>query len=149
MLSTCVRNSTHYLKQINLAWCYSKKVNESTPNRQREYQRRVIASVGLDPNHYEDHSKIWWRNPTNRNSLRLTSLGLKFFVEQCRQPSYSIALDANSIKNKHLLQLERLFTAPYFVKNTAIVVFNEQDAVMLTLHAGDLNSYLENLQLNS
>ena len=122
---------------------------ESTPNRQRDYQRRVISEAGLDPNAYESHMKIWWRNPTNRNSLRLTNFGLIFFAKTLGLKTYSIALDANSIKNKHLLQLERLFSAPYFVKNTAIVVFDEQDAVMLQLHGGDLNQYLENLQINT
>lgn len=124
-------------------------MNESTHNRQREYQRRIISEIGLDPNHYEEMSKIWWRNPTNRNSLRLTNFGLKFFVDQCKQTAHTIKLDADSIKSKHLIQLERLFTAPYFIKNTAIIVFSEQDAVMLQLHGGDLNTYLENLQINT
>lgn len=92
--------------------------------------------------------KIWWRNPTNHNSLRLTNFGLKFFADNLKQKTYSIALDADSIRSKHLIQLERLFTAPYFVKNTALVVFSEEDAIMLNLHAGNLNNYLDNLQMN-
>lgn len=121
----------------------------SIPNRQREFQHRVISESGLDPNQYEEMYKIWWRNPTNKNSLRLTNFGLKFFVEQCKQTAHTIKLDANSIKNKHLIQLERLFTAPYFIKNSAIMVFSEQDAIMLQLHGGDLNTYLDNLQTNT
>lgn len=124
-------------------------MKESSPNKQRDYQRRVISEAGLDPNPFEEMSKIWWRNPTNKNSLRLTNFGLKFFVTQCKQTSHTINLDANSIKSKHLLQLERLFTAPYYIKNTAIIVFSEQDAVMLQLHGGDLNAYLDNLQINT
>lgn len=124
-------------------------MNESTHNRQREYQHRVLTEAGLDPKIFDEMIKIWWRNPTNHNSLRLTNPGLKFFETHLKQQTYSIALDANSIKNKHLLQLERLFTAPYFVKNTALVVFSEQDAIMLNLHAGDLNAYLDNLQINN
>jgi hypothetical protein len=124
-------------------------VNASTPNRQREYQRRVINEAGLDPNVFEEMTKIWWRNPTNHNSLRLTNFGLKFFKDNLKQKTYAIKLDENSIRSKHLLQLERLFTAPYFVKNTELIVFGEQDAIMLQLHAGDLNAYLDNLQINS
>ena len=124
-------------------------MSESTPNRQRDYQRQVISGAGLDPNFYESHTKIWWRNPTNKNSLRLTNFGLKFFSKAIKQPTFTIKLDADSIKSKHLLQLERLFTAPYFIKNTAIIVFSEQDAIMLNLHAGNLNAYLETLQLNT
>jgi hypothetical protein len=124
-------------------------VNESTHNRQREYQRRVLKEAELDPNVFEEMTKIWWRNPTNHNSLRLTNFGLKFFKDNLKQKTYSIKLDENSIRSKHLLQLERLFTAPYFVKNTELIVFGEQDAIMLQLHAGDLNAYLDNLQINS
>ena len=124
-------------------------MKESTPNRQREYQRQVLAAAGLDPNLFEEMIKIWWRNPMNPNSLRLTNYGLKFFTTNLRQPTYSIKLDANSVRSKHLLQLERLFTAPYFIKNTALVVFSEQDAIMLQLHAGDLSTYLDNLQTNT
>jgi hypothetical protein len=124
-------------------------VNESIHNKQREYQRRVLSEAGLDPNLFEEMIKIWWRNPTNHNSLRLTNFGLKFFKDNLKQKTYSIKLEENSIKSKHLLQLERLFTAPYFVKNTELIVFGEQDAIMLQLHAGDLNAYLDNLQINS
>ena len=124
-------------------------MNASIPNRQREFQRQAISAIGLDPNHYEGMSKIWWRNPTNKNSLRLTNFGLKFFVDQCKHTAHTIKLDADSIKSKHLIQLERLFTAPYFIKNTAIIVFSEQDAVMLQLHGGNLNQYLDNLQTNT
>ncbi len=124
-------------------------MNESTHNRQREYQRRVLKEAELDPNVFEEMTKIWWRNPTNHNSLRLTNFGLKFFKDNLKQKTYSIKLDENSIRSKHLLQLERLFTAPYFVKNTELIVFGEQDAIMLQLHAGDLNAYLDNLQINS
>lgn len=124
-------------------------MNESIHNKQREYQRRVITEAGQDPNIFEEMIKIWWRNPTNHNSLRLTNFGLKFFKDSLKQKTYNIKLEENSIKSKHLLQLERLFTAPYFVKNTELIVFGEQDAIMLQLHAGDLNAYLDNLQINS
>jgi hypothetical protein len=124
-------------------------VSGSTLNRQREYQRRVITEAGLDPNIFEEMVKIWWRNPTNHNSLRLTNFGLKFFKDNLKQKTYAIKLDEKSIRSKHLLQLERLFTSPYFVKNTELVVFGEQDAIMLQLHAGDLESYLDNLQINN
>lgn len=124
-------------------------MKESTPNLQREYQRRILSDAGLDPNQFEEMIKVWWRNPTNPNSLRLTTYGLSFFTKNLKQQTYTIKLDADAIKNKHLLQLERLFTAPYYIKNTALVVFSEQDAIMLQLHAGDLSTYLDNLQTNS
>jgi hypothetical protein len=123
-------------------------VNESIPNRRRDYQHRVLSEAGLNPLHYEAMIKIWWRNPTNPNSLRLTHYGLKFFVDTLKQPSHTVKL-AEPFKSKHLLQLERLFTAPYYVRNNALELFSEQDAIMLQLHAGNLGQYLDNLQTNT
>jgi hypothetical protein len=51
------------------------------------------------------------------------------------------------LTNKNLLQLERYFQGMYYLqKNQVIVVFDEQEASMLTLYGGDLRSYLNNLE---
>ena len=51
------------------------------------------------------------------------------------------------LNNKNLLQLERYFQGMYYLqKNQVIVVFDEQEASMLTLYGGDLKSYLNNLE---
>lgn len=48
---------------------------------------------------------------------------------------------------KQLLQMERLITAPYVIRRLAsIYVLDETTAIMLQLHAGDLNTYLQNLE---
>jgi len=122
-------------------------VTKSTPNRQREFQDRVISASGVDPRIFVSLSIHWWRNPTNHNSLRLTWPGFKFFSKQINLPSYDIEL-VNDLRFKHLLQLERLFQAPYYIGSKSLHVFSEQDAVMLQLHAGNLAQYLDNLESN-
>ena len=122
-------------------------MTKSTLNCQLEFQRQLLKASGLDPVAYDDHVKIWWRNPTNHNSLRLTRFGLEFFTKKLDIATYKIKLD-RPLNFKHLIQLERLFTAPYFLHNGAITVFSEQDAVMLQLHAGNLDQYLDNLKVN-
>lgn len=77
----------------------------------------------------------------------MTRYGLEFFTKKIDLATYKIKLD-KPLSFKHLIQLERLFTAPYFLHNGAITVFSEQDAVMLQLHAGNLDQYLDNLQIN-
>ena len=48
-----------------------------------------------------------------------------------------------------LLQLERLLEKPYYIPNwQKLLVLDETTAVMLQLHAGDLGTYLNNLQAN-
>jgi hypothetical protein len=51
--------------------------------------------------------------------------------------------------NKNLLQLERHFQSIYYIFKKTIVVFDEQEAVMLTLHNNDLPTYLNNLEINN
>ena len=100
-----------------------------------------------DPTMFDAMIPLWWRNPTNHNSLRLTVQGFRYFVKKLSIKSYSVEL-STILTFKHLLQLERLFQAPYYIQNKTLVVFSEQDAVMLQLHAGNLAQYLDNLQSN-
>ena len=123
-------------------------MNKSILNKQRDFQRRVISGAGLDPIPYESFIPMWWRNPTNHNSLRLTHIGLKFFTQQLKLPSHEIKL-SEPIKSKNLIQLERLFKEPYFIKAESLIVLSEEDAIMLQLHAGNLGQYLDNLSLSN
>jgi hypothetical protein len=77
----------------------------------------------------------------------MTRFGLDFFTKKIDLKTYKIKLD-KPLSFKHLIQLERLFTAPYYLHNGAITVFSEQDAIMLQLHAGNLDQYLDNLEIN-
>ena len=86
---------------------------------------------------------IWW-NPLNPNSLRLTKYGLKAIPED-KFKYHTINL-AKKILPGHYLLLERAMPAPFYIKKTdQIYVFDEQVAIMLTLHAGDLQTCLSNL----
>lgn len=94
--------------------------------------------------------KVWFRNPLNPSSLRLTLPGYNWFTKQSKFRSYKIEL-ASAVGSKQMLQLEDLFTAPYYIQHTGTVihVFSDTDAVMLQLHAGDLKQYLDNLESNN
>ena len=113
-----------------------------------EYQAKLLEDKGLDPGAFVHLIPIWWRNPTNKKSLRLTHQGLVAF-HKFGLKSYEIKI-ASPISSKHLLQLERLFKEPYYIRGAGdLVVFGEEDAVMLQLHAGNLAQYLDNLQNNT
>jgi len=119
-------------------------------HKQHEKQVEVIALAGYDPARFVGVEHQWWYNPINHNSLRLTHVGFKWFTQHGKLKSYEIKLpEDQKILPKHYLQLEKLFEEPYYIKSRAsIVVFGERDAVMLQLHAGDLTSYLNNLESN-
>ena len=90
----------------------------------------------------------WWKNPTDPNSLRLSLAGLQFVKSNLKMQSYEFAL-SEELSNRNLLQLERLFKSMYYLlKRQKIIVFEEEEALMLTLHGNDLVSYLNNMESN-
>lgn len=119
-------------------WCYLNKVIKSIhrPGRQREWEQRLFAKDNNTPEQI-------WRNILNPNSLRLTIAAHKNLLQKQVQ-FYKFSLE--SITNLQLLQLDRLFESPYFVKDRKhIELMGEQDAIMLQLHGNNLKQYLDNL----
>jgi len=104
------------------------------------------ASVSTNPG--KNARMLWFRNPTNHDSLRLTRIGFTWFFGKAGFTFHKIEL-ASEVTGRQLIQLERLFTAPYVITQKTIHVMSEQDAVMLQLHAGNLAQYLDNLQDNT
>ena len=91
----------------------------------------------------------WWKNPTDDTSLRLSLAGLQFVKAVLKLTSYDFAL-AEELSNNHLLKLERQFKGMYYLlKRQKIIVFEEEEALMLTLHGNDLVSYLDNIESNN
>lgn len=91
----------------------------------------------------------WWKNPTDPNSLRLSLAGLQLVKAVLKLQSYEFVLD-EELTNHNLLQLERVFTSMYYLlKRQKIIVFDEQSALMLTLHGNNLKGYLDSLEATS
>jgi len=128
-------------------------VSKSTQNKglQAEWQQRFVSQAQSPPafgtgEHSEESFRFnLWHNASNRNSLRLTHGGYEWVVKHCKQSAYIIKVDKR-ITNRVLLQLDHLMTAPYYlVSRNVIKLLSEQDAIMLQLHAGDLEQFLNNL----
>jgi hypothetical protein len=126
-------------------------VTSSTdPNTQAEWRNRAITAAGYDPRRdYTNESfRGWWFNGINPASLRLSKSGVTWFLQQSKFKFVGVELSIG-IRGKHLLQLERLLTEPYYIRTYKnIMVMSEVTAVMLELHAGDLGQYLDNLEAN-
>jgi hypothetical protein len=91
----------------------------------------------------------WWVNPTDPDSLRLTLYGLQFVKASLELQSYQFTLPT-PLNNGQLLQLERVFGGMYYLlKRHKIIVFDESEAIMLTMYAGDLGTYLDSLTVSS
>lgn len=85
----------------------------------------------------------WWYNPTNHNSLRLTKPSFNQLKSKIKFHKF-ILPEPMRITLKMLIQLERQFKEPYYLHNdNTIHVISEQDAMMLILHANNLQTYLD------
>jgi hypothetical protein len=130
-------------------------VTKSTPksSKQLEWQKHFV-SIAPPPATFKgtEHSEesfrhSLWHNITNPNSLRLTNGGYAWVIKHCKLTAYNIKVDKR-MTNLVLLQLDHLMTAPYcLVSRNAIKLIGEQDAIMLELHAGNLESYLNSLDM--
>jgi hypothetical protein len=93
-----------------------------------------------------DFKHALWVNASNPNSLRLTINGYNWAIRICNQTAYKVVTN-NFISNGTLLKLERLMTAPYYInEKNKLNLFSEQDSIMLSLHSGNLNRYLKDLE---
>jgi hypothetical protein len=80
--------------------------------------------------------------------MRLSKVGATWLAKKTDFVLHEIEL-AQQIKPRQLIQLERLLTEPYYIRDLLhLWVHSEQDAIMLQLHAGDLAQYLDNLEEN-
>ncbi len=106
------------------------------PGRQRDHEHTLFR--GPRPRQI-------WHNPTNPDSLRLTAEAYGVLVKYEGKTVYLFKLNTQ-MTNHMLLQLDRLMTAPYYIRSRHFLeLFGEADAIMLNLHANDLKQYLNNL----
>ena len=86
----------------------------------------------------------FWFNPLNRTSLRLTEFGHRIAAGLARLDNFRVDLDSK-IKPKHFLLFEKACVSPYYVKKLdQLVVFDQETAVMIQLHAGNFDAYFKN-----
>lgn len=113
---------------------------------QRQLTKIFIEQAGYPIGVTTDMQRRWWKNPTDDTSLRLSLAGLQFVKAVLKLTSYDFALP-EELTNQNLLQLERQFKGMYYLlKREKLIVFEEEEAMMLTLHGNDLVSYLDNIE---
>jgi hypothetical protein len=115
-------------------------VTQSSNNRQH-WIDLFTTGIKVDP-------PIWWHNPINPQSLRLTRAAQKWLAQNTTIKLHHIKLQ-RGLGGRQFLQLERLLTSPYEIVNyKRLAVLDETTLIMLQLHAGDLHTYLQNLEDN-
>lgn len=126
-------------------------MTKSSPKRytQRQLTKIFVEQAGIPVANTSDMQKRWWKNPTDATSLRLSLAGLQVVKAVIKMQSYEFEL-AEELSNHNLLQLERLFKGMYYLlKRQKIIVFEEEEALMLTLHGNNLKGYLDSLEITN
>jgi hypothetical protein len=118
----------------------------------REAAEQAGTSLQLSPGeeawHMWYHPMNIWYNSTNKDSLRLTQMGMQMFKTVAGMPFYPVTITSDR-RAGHYLYLERCITSPYYLESSRKILFsNQADAVMINLYGGDLGAYLENLRIN-
>jgi hypothetical protein len=123
-------------------------VSKSSPKlySQRQLTKIFCTQADIANGLVTDMQKRWWKNPTDDNSLRLSLAGLQFVKAVLKLTSYDFEL-TEELTNQQLLQLERQFKGMYYLlKRQKIIVFDESESIMLTLHSGNLRAYLDSIE---
>ena len=92
-----------------------------------------------------DHfRKVWFFNPLNAASMRLTKTGFQFCTKNAEIQHYRHAIDMVLLP-KTLLQMEKYFPAPYYISyHNELRIFDQATSVTLSLYGNDLQKYLDN-----
>jgi len=90
--------------------------------------------------------KDWWATPFSPIGLRLSTEGNRFLKDVLRLECYSFKIKESNTKSlKLFLQMNRRLSSPYYLQgNRTIVLYGEQDSIMLALLDGDLEQYFNN-----
>lgn len=115
--------------------------------RSQTHWNRVILNQ-VEPAGFSvpvDRFRELWFNPLNPHSLRLTKFGLQIATARAELANYAVDLDVK-ILPRHFLLLEKACTSPYYVmKLDRLVVFDQETAVMIQLHAGNFDAYFSSI----
>jgi len=112
---------------------------------QDDWAAYAITTSGIDA---EDQL---WRNPLNPHALRLTKEGFVYLSRSAKIKFHECTLIKGFVLSaKILLLMQRYIHSPYYIKSlSTLLVVDDQLAVMLHLHSGDLEQYLTNQQISN
>ena len=125
-------------------------MSKSSPKKYSQAQlTKILFSVSDDnsnSNSLKELHLVVWKNPSNPNSLHLTSAGWALVVK-LRMTVYKYEFNEH-LTGKVLLQLDRYLQGPFHVYGNGrrLAILDEQDHIMLELHAGNITKYLDDLE---
>ena len=95
------------------------------------------------------NTRLFWQDPKNQNSLRLTKQGHIILTKQLGFNFHKVDLAKGQFwSNQMLVDADKAFDVPYAVETRGreynkIIIYDDITLVELTLRGGDLQTYLK------
>jgi hypothetical protein len=90
------------------------------------------------------HLHKWWQSHRNKDSggLRLTEEGFNFLTTELDLKSYEIPFtESIDLSPQVIIFFDRHMDCPYFLTNSAIIVFSEKKSFELYMFSDDIRKY--------
>ena len=90
------------------------------------------------------HMHKWWQTHRSKSEggLRLTEEGLSFLTRELEIKSYTIPFtEPIDLSPQVIIHFDRNMDCPYFLTNSAIVVFSEKKSFELYMFSDDIRKY--------
>ncbi len=102
------------------------------------------ANKSIDSANIKLHLHKWWQSHRNKNSggLRLTEEGLDFLSNELQIKSYTVPFtEAIDLSPQVIIFFDRHMDCPYFLTNSAIIVFSERKSFELYMFSDDIRKF--------
>lgn len=98
----------------------------------------------IDEANVKLHMHKWWQSHRSKTDggLRLSEEGFNFLTTDCDIQSYSIPFTENiDLSPQVIIFFDRHMDCPYFLTNSAIIVFSERKSFELYMFSDDIRKY--------
>jgi hypothetical protein len=102
------------------------------------------ANKSIDTANIKLHLHKWWQSHRNKNSggLRLTEEGLNFLSNELQIKSYTVPFTEEiDLSPQVIIFFDRYMDCPYFLTNSAIIVFSERKSFELYMFSDDIRKF--------
>jgi len=98
----------------------------------------------IDPANVKLHLYKWWQSHRSKNEggLRLSEEGFNFLTTELELKSYTVPFtEPIDLSPQVIIFFDRHMDCPYFLTNSAIVVFSEKKSFELYMFSDDIRRY--------
>lgn len=102
------------------------------------------SNKSIDTANVKLHLHKWWQSHRNKSSggLRLTDEGLDFLTNELQIKSYTVPFtETIDLSPQVIIFFDRHMDCPYFLTDSAIIVFSERKSFELYMFSDDIRKF--------